>query len=366
MEQLRKKSLRFVRGYIILFVVVALLFSVFLFIYLSETRNKTDWKDINFNSDISNLYVTNLVPDLYGSFLEETEDDKVTAAYYLMSAGDSHMMGIRFEYDQMDQAKKLTQALMDYDEEKLSETDLKKFQFTTCGKITKMSSKEAGYFKDALGWEKLTPEQQDSYLFYYVMSETKGERTRVTIAAVIITLFPLVTAIVCIITICGGWGQRMITRYIKKSNSPMYTKEKVERFFRENEFGDNIWLSKDYLAGFYNTLTVFAPTSEIVWIYEVHKNFSPGVGAVSAAVRLALSKNADALKVYLENGKSYEIIVKQDVAERVLEGLAMGCPWIIIGYSEEVDQVYQNERKRFVEYCRQQIRETDRQQGGNA
>lgn len=357
MNQLRKKSFRFIKGYIILFVVVTILFSVFLMVYLSQTRNKTDWKDIDFNSDISAFYVTNLVPDLYGEFLEETEDDKVTAAYYLMSAGDSHMMGIRFEFDQMEQAEKLTQALKDFDEKKLSEKDLKKYQFTTSGKISKMSSKEAEYYKEALGWDNLTPEQQDVYLFYCVTSENPGERTRVTIAAVIITLFPLITAIVCILTIYGGWGQRMITRYIKESGSPLYTKEKIERFFREDEIGNNLWLNKDYLAGFYNTLTVFAPTSEIVWIYEMHQSFSHGASLVSAAVSLALARNAVGLTVYMENGKKYDIIVSQDVAERALEWLRMDCPWILIGYSEEVEQVYQKERGKFVEYCRQQISE---------
>lgn len=357
MEQLRKKSFRFIKRYIIIFIVATLLLSVLLVMYVSETRNKKDWKDIDFNSDLSDTYVTNLVPDLYNAYLEETEDDKVTATYYLMSAGDSHLMGIRLESDQMELAGQLVQALTDYDQGKINEEELQKYQFTTCGKISKMTSKESKYYKDALGWEDLTQEQQDSCLFYYVMSENPGERLRVTVAAVILALFPLVSAIVCVLTIFGGWGQRMITRYIKKSSNQMYTQEKIERFFKEDEFGDNLWLNKDYLAGFYNTLTVFAPTSEIVWIYEVQKDVTSGGGAVGAAVTLALANTAVGLKIILTNGKNYEITVTHDVAERALEQLSGDCPWIVIGYDEKLDQMYHKERKRFVEFCKEWVEE---------
>lgn len=114
-------------------------------------------------------------------------------------------------------------------------------------------------------------------------------------------------------------------------------------------------MNKDYFAGFYNTLTVFAPTSGIVWFYEVQKDVTSGGGAIGAAVILALANTAVGLKAILTNGKNYEITVTHEVVERAMEQLSADCPWIAIGYDAELDQMYHKERKKFVEFCKEWV-----------
>lgn len=351
MKELQKKSMKHVKAYLILFLVCAIFFGVLLVLFLSESVDKTAWEDVDFTSNLNGVYVDNFVPDLYGQYCEKTEDGKVTGTYYFMSAGETHVMGIGFDSSLTEEAKQYMNALVQYDKGDLSQAELEKYQLKVQGSIVSIPEDELKYYKDAVDWDNLTEEEQETFLFYKVNATTQEDQQLVFWLFFVFVAFPVLCILIIFIRIKSGFDQRDVKKYLKSQGNFLAAVEEVERFFQTAEIDDNIWLDDHFIAGFYNTKTIFAPLTEVAWVYEIILQHYGGNGLIEGLIYSTINSKmpSSGLKISLTNGKQYDLQLQYgDVIPQVLEKLEKDCPWIETEYTEELEKEYKKDRARFL------------------
>lgn len=351
MKTLQKKSMKHVKAYLILFLICAIVFAIFMALFMSESVDKTAWEKVDFNSNLNGIYVDDFVPDLYGQYCEKTEDGNVVETFYLMSAGESKFMGIGFDQSMTEAAEKYMDALVQYDSGELTEEQLKDYQFEVQGSILAIPEEELKYYKDAVDWENLTQEEQSNFLFYKVDATTAEDQQLTFLVFLLLIAFPILCIIVIYVRIKSGCGQKDVKKYLKLQGNVPAVEEAVERFFQTAEIDENIWLDDQFIAGFYNTKTIFTPLTEVAWVYEIVLQQYGGNGLLEGLIYGAINAHmpSSGLKISLVNGKQYDLQLQHgDVIPYVLQQLNENCPWIETEYTEDIEREYKKDRERFL------------------
>lgn len=336
MNVLKKKSLKRAAGPITLWLTLAI--AMFIVLLPMCVRTYQNIEDIDFSSDLSNVYVNEFVPDLYGEYCEVTEDGELSEVYYVMLTPDNHYIGIRFTNDNMDRASNWYNMLCQYDEGKITEEELMKHKFLIQGDITEMSE-DLPYLKDFVGWEKMTQEQQESFVFSYVTAETKKDRNIAFGAIIALIVLMLLIDLIIVLRCLLGWNQKSINTYIKEHQGSVVMKERINAFFATSEVVPGFWMNEQYFCGLINSKVIFCDTKDIVWAYEnqiEHRTYGIKTGTEFF------------LMVGMKDGKIHQINVgKQMQTQQVLQVMQAKYPWIVIGYSDELEKLF---RKNFSEF----------------
>jgi hypothetical protein len=96
------------------------------------------------------------------------------------------------------------------------------------------------------------------------------------------------------------------------------------------------------LAAAYKT-TVMA-TKDVVWVYpKVTKHYHNGIPT---------GKSYSAM-IYDSKGQSLEISGKKDFVPKLLESLQRRMPWVLVGFSKELEALWLKEKPQFLQLIEQ-------------
>ncbi len=281
---------------------------------------------------ISNQWVALNLKDNWGSFAEvvetdsETQESKTVSLYYAILTGNDYSLDFRYmavcvpvEY-----RERMDQMMNNGDSIFLS------------GRILKMDEDTYGYFKDYLLYGGLTEDQlEQSVLPYYIMVFSNEDMVNAFIVTgfLIGIFFILAAAFRLVKALCGGYTLKL--------------KGDIDTIGVRVPVADSDWHSamevcKDVKVGRLFTFYMdgcrprAVPHSKALWVYQntaAHRR-----SGTSYSVTAWIDGRNDAAKLRFPNEATAQALLKRYDSQ---------FPWIVVGYSAELRNTFQNDRAKF-------------------
>ena len=345
MNVLRKRRRRHVKIYIMIFAICGLFFVGMQLLFTGAKAYK-DWDELDFDSDLNMIFVTNVKPNLSGPYYSESYDDGTAMELYFIWVDDTRIIPVSVsDYKVIDWAHAYMDAKKQFQEGKITEAAFCKYQFTGMGRLEKVSE-----------YERLDELQK----YLEKDAETKGKNIQILPYAMqimakdfidicgfmVFVLFCVICIAVCIIRTSTSCGEKMLVEYRKEQGDTAALRQKLANFFQTKEMVFQLWLDGEYIAGLYNTTVIFEQTKNLIWAYGEVPNTVTGDAA--STIALSLTQTPAVLKVYFKNGKTYnlQLACTEDV-DTVLQYIGSHFSWVTTEYSEEMFLKYKRKEYPF-------------------
>lgn len=346
MNTLRMRKLRVIRKYIIIFSIAAVFFALFCILPYGAKSYKT-WSELDFASDLSFTFVTNMDVDIAGPYYTNKDEDNQYELYYII-IDDKHIMPIScLELDILELAHEYLEAKEKYKNGDISYDEFREHKFVGVGRLERVSNwDKIPELEEYLSQNDNSDMKQAEIIPYSMQVVTEGSPIIYLLFMGGFFIVSIGAVLVCLVRAMTSCGNQMIKKYRKEQGDSLILRNKISQFFKTQEIAPSLWLNQDYIAGLYNTTTIFAETKQIIWAYAANREFFTG-DAVST-VTLAFTQPKAALKIYLSDGKVYDLQLKnlEDV-DKGLEFLREHCSWIITEYSQELLVKYRRKEYPF-------------------
>lgn len=340
MKQLRKRKMKKVRIFMIIFAVCGAVFCAFQYMFLGAKSYK-DWEDLDWNRDMDSVYVTHMEPDLEGPYYEENLEEDEKIAYYFVWLDERRVFPLYvMEYDAVEEAESYAAAKKQWRDGAISDEALAGYRMAGTGKIYDTSETE--HLKELQAYIESQPEYAGGQIEVvpYTMQMITIDSRHMTSGIFGGFIAVCVIAIcICLIRTNTKWGEKMIETYCQDQGDTDALRHKIDSFFATQEIVPGGWVDTNYIAGLYNTTTIFAETKNLSWAYVLEKNVITGDAGSTIAV--ALTSSPATLKLHFKDKKSYELQLSSVAdAEQILSYLRQNCSWVVTEYSEEIKSKY--------------------------
>lgn len=329
MHHLRARRKAKVRGYIILFTILSIPFPIFLFLMIGA-KSYHKWEDLDFSSNLSNVYVTSMKADVEGPYYirdEEDEDDRLE--YYFVVEEDQYVIPIMATGEQVsEQAHKYLKAKKEYLSGKITEEELAEKRVSAMGRLSK--TRKLDHISDLEKYLAENPEfsQKNYQIVPYIMSAEDDDTWLICIPIfLILELIPVLGVILCHIRAVGPMGEKTINEYIKDMGDSPILRRKIDEFFSQSEILPGFWISQEYIAGLYNTNVIFGELRQVVSMYKA--NPADFTGNVSGDLAVGLTSSPGNIKIRFSNQKEYLMqFDHEEYVDAILEEIQTKCVWI--------------------------------------
>lgn len=336
LQKARAKSIRWVR----ILLIVAIIGFGGLFLATEGVKSVKTWSELNFDEDLNRIYVKDVIPDLYGKFFTQHDNDTgdVTEVYYILGTGTGKYMCISFKREEMEKAEALMAAYEQYDKGEITEEELAAYYFTTQGTIRRMKEQRPQYtdMQIYVGWWDMTEEERDAFLFYELEAETLTYRNGEWIAGACLIGFFAVMLLIIEIAVLGPAGKKVLRKYIKSSDNPQLAKEKVQSFFDNERVAPDLWLNKEFIGGVRDEKVIFGELKKLVWMYETDD-----------LEKSTASHAAHYINLHFEDGSKQQFMYDENIGQ-LLGWMEENCPWVILEYSEDLKELYSKRLSDFL------------------
>ncbi len=337
-HELKMKSLKKNLLLIIVFFVVAAVFcGISVPDYLLLLKGPQNLDEMTADEIGNGLYVKGTISFIYGSYANTTKtqngNSEVVSEEYVIPVGENSYMGLVTSGSDMEKSRTLlNESEMYMDDQSYEITG----SFEVTGTIRTMDSESLRYYRDALGYDEMGSEDQALFLPYYLQAGKigSGDFGSLIFFTILGVLF-LVLAVVFLVRALSGSGQKMLKQYC---GAHVGADEKLEQFYRTTEPVNGLRVNHNYLLG--STAdgnAIFLTTDDLVWAYtHVTRTRMYGLITVGKTYVVALRTR---------DGKQHMHRVKnENQAKEVLERIHEEWPWVLIGYSDELDKAYSKDR----------------------
>ena len=282
-------------------------------------------------------YVTVEVEYIYGcyAYTEVTRDGRptgeITEREYLIDANEQDYMALVLSGDQMEQAEKL---LEESDQYYYGEIDEITETFRVTGYVRELPSDSIRLLHEAVDYYRLSPAEQDIYLPLALHSEEFE-----------LEVVPLIFGIVFAIAALVFAGLKLSGQYQK------HLRRKLEQMFggnreRSNDFMKfmlesvpkihGLRIARGYLLARVGGYDMLYDVNDLVWAYQQttrHRLY--GIIPMGKSYSLMLC-TAD--------GKRQSITMSDKATKEILTQLRGSFPNTVIGYSKELENLYNTNR----------------------
>lgn len=272
----------------------------------------------------------------YYAYTEETENGKtkVVSTEYLIPVGEQEYMGLYTTAKYHDACEALMYSSWDYLNDK---TDTIEGQFTVKGTVLPLEGDSLKFYKEYVGYDDMTPEQQADFLLYYINIDSLGTNSYPAFYLFLAAAAGLITAtFYWLIKALRGGYQKNLIQYCKEHNC----EDQVEAFYRSTVPVEGLRVSSRYLMGQQGAKTFLIPAEELLWSYmhvTTHKQYFITVGKTYCVM------------LRTKDGKSYSQNVKnEEKAREVLAVIRQRMPHAAQGYDKEWETLYQKNRAEFI------------------
>lgn len=342
MKTLKSKSLKSILPLVILFLIIGVVFEVVsLPSLLTSFEKPVNLDDVDFEEDIEGLYVTGTVYGIYDCYCEETENGNPIGREYIIDANDYYYIGLCVDKKDFDKAEALMEASWDYLDGYTEYEELEKYQYEVTGTITKMPSDSLKLYNEYIDWLEYSEEEEEMFLPYYIeVGKIGGYTAGGAIALVIAGVVFLLLGVLFLALALTGFYQKSIKKYIAACASPDMAAEKVERFIQNTSEVNGLRYNTEFICGQEGATTVFGEASKLAWVYlhtVTHKRYFITVGKTYS------------LMLCFTDGTRHLITVKNEaIAQQHMERLSAQFPYIICGYSAELDRMFSKDLPGFL------------------
>ncbi len=168
------------------------------------------------------------------------------------------------------------------------------------------------------------------------------------VGIVVLFLFCVICATVCWVRATTRWGESMVTKYRKQKGNHPSINASIDLFFNTKEIVHGVWFSNEYVAGIYNTTTIFREVGDLIWAYPLYLNVN--TLDAGAALALYLSKAPAYLKLCFKDRKCYTIqLSSTSDVDVILSYINKTHPLIVTMYTPELEESFINKRYPFEE-----------------
>lgn len=319
---------------VILFVIIGVVFEVVSVpSLLTSFEEPVNLDDVDFEGDIEGLYVTGTLYGIYDCYCEETENGKPIGREYIIDADDYYYMGLCVDKKDFDAAEALMEASWDYLDGYTDYEELEKYQYEITGTITKIPRDSLKFYNEYIDYLEYSAEEEAMFLPYYIEVGKIGNYTMGGIIILIIAgVVFILLGIIFLILVLTGFYQKSVKKYINASASPDMAAEKVERFLQNTTEVNGLRYNTEFICGQEGATTVFGEVSKLAWVYlhtVTHKRYFITVGKTYS------------LMLCFTDGTRHLVNVKNEaIATQHMERLNQQFPYIICGYSDELDRMF--------------------------
>lgn len=285
-------------------------------------------------NQLEGAYVTVNLDYIYGcyAYTEEYEDNKptgrITEREYLIDANEYDYMCVILSGDLMDKAEIL---LKQSDEYYYGERETITASFVITGKVRPLTLESKNFLHDAVDYDSLDAATQDTYLPLYLDPVDYSVQTVPLIFAVIF----LGAAIIMLVLGITGWYQRQVKeRLLQYFGSYTDKSDEFMNYMLSLQNVKGLRVGAGYMLLRQGYSHYLLDGNDIVWAYQqVTRQKLYGIIPLGKTFALML-KTAD--------GKQKLLQMSEAQVKTQLQLIAQHFPTVAIGYSAQLQNMFQN------------------------
>lgn len=337
-QELRKKYLGRYILLSIMFIAIGILFLSLNMESIKLLLNKTELSSAEIDTS---TYVSADISYIYDYYAYTEEDGRITEKEYLVPIGETEVMGVALGKSYLDKADanmNATYDLMEGDEDAYSRIN----KIHVSGTLVPMEGESERYYREyvnALGWSQ---EEVEMFLPYLLKVGYIGENSKTEfILWVVLSAFCLIFGIVWLILGLSGRYLKHIRKYCEASGNPEIAKERLEQFYVRTPEKYGIRLSTEYFMSTKGMHAALVESREIIWVYLHILKHSVNYIPVGKSYSIMVMKaDGSRLEVGMRGKKK---------AERAMEYIGQALPYVFIGYSDELQSIYDKNRQSMIQ-----------------
>lgn len=339
LKQLRMDSLKKVMFRIVLFFALAV--GVFVYFHCWELFGMLSPKSLEeltpetmagaYVEDDIYLFYTPYLEELYG---ENRYSAETTGIQYLVDFDEEYFMGLSVHKDRLDEAKAMMTACDNYFDGKVSEEDLPVLHVK--GSIRAMDDEEKGYYMDLAEGDS---ELEAIMLPYYLdVNRIDGRPAGAQICIFIGSLALLAAAIFPLVKSLTGGYQKQVKAKLSAMGDFESSAERAAQFYESTEPVSGVRMGSEYVYFIHGADSILLRPWDIAWAYQSTTQHRTN-GIPSGKTYAAILRTMD--------GRQYTLSMKEEQVQRLLEAISLSLPGVVIGYTEDLERVYKQNRSAF-------------------
>lgn len=350
-KELKNKSLKQHLFVIIVLFIISAAFLITtlpdLFKMLSGAENLDEMTASEIYAD---RYVEGTVRGIYGNYASTTQTSdsgsKAVEEDYIIPVGEFEYMGIMVPAKMADQCNTVFDQTWNYLDGISAELPT---AFTIKGTIERMELERQEYFYDYVGYDSMSEEDQEMFLPYYIKVGYVGDQTEgSTIILCLIGLAFLIWGLFILIKALTGGYQKKLKKYCAQNGM----EARIEQFYQTTEPVSNARVNSEYVLTASTGGTGIAKAQDVLWAY-MH------VLSRKKLFVITVSKSYD-VRLGCRNGSMIIHDVKNEAAAKaLLEDIQKKLPWVILGYTEQIENLFKKNRQEMIRYCDEKIAAQD-------
>lgn len=347
MEQHRLAKIKALKGYFAIFYICALCFLCFCMFPFFMMKGFVKWENLDFNTNITDKCIIGMVLELEGPYHTIHPDDNQASAYYYVYIDDTHIIPVEIHQDDqlVEKAKEYMKMKSQFQEGKILDDEYSSNFFKSMAIIRETTNDGYVFMDDLHNYLNSNSNMKNIEILPYYIEVVS--LPFIIICEMLFGGFALSCILLvafCKLRIKTPLGEKMITKYRKEHGDTLELQNKIVTFFRTKQVLPRLWMDNEYIAGIYNTKTIFGNVKDIVWVYrkDIHK--STGNGIADAAIVVANADPPASVKIYFKNRKSYYLQMDSgENADKTVELFRRNCPWVV---TEETQEMRKKHRKK--------------------
>ena len=293
------------------------------------------------------VYVEDDIYWIYTPYIEERYGEtwatgKVTGMQYLIDFDEVYYMGLSVHKDFLEESEAMMKAVDRYYEDELSEDDIPVIHVK--GTIKAMDEEERGhYFSLADGDTEL----EAIMLPYYLdVGRINGQPVLVeagiflgSLVLLGIAVFPLIKAL------RGGYQKKVIAK-LREAGDFEASAERAAQFYDLTEPVCGVRMGTEYVFFQDGANSVLLRPWDVAWVYQSttqHKTNGIPSGKTYAAILRTM------------DGTQYSLGMKEEEVQQLLEAMHTALPGVVLGYTEDLERLYKQNRSAFSERWEEKI-----------
>lgn len=297
---------------------------------------------VNLDPDeISNQWVALNLTENWGSFADYTETNsnthisKTISVYYIIQAEDNYTTDFRYMAVEVP-------ASYEYRMDQMAQHGAYNNPVFLSGRIRKMENDIYRYFKEYMMDGGLTEEEFEQYTLPYYIKVYSDEMLEnvTTVAAFLFGVLLIALAVSRLVKAMNG-------SYLKKLKTDIASIG-ISEFSAESDWNSAVEISKGIKMGRLFTYYMEGskpraiPNSKILWTYQnttTHRTYGIKTGT-TYSVMIWMDGRKNAVNIGMPN---------EATAQETLKRFGAQFPWVVVGYSDELRQMYNKNRAQFMQ-----------------
>lgn len=347
LEKLKKKSIvKALPAVIVLFIVGIVLIGLEVSNLKSLMRGHVKFETLEPDEINGDLIVDASIDVNFGAFMEEYEENikthatRTTSLYYIIWTGDEDSedykyMGIKVPASDERKMEEMAEASYNYEYSDPIEYS---------GAVNKMSSQEYEYFKEYFLESEWSEEEFEEYTLPYYISAgalTGGAAVSVYCVAGLGAVLIVIALILLVHALTGG-KLKSFKKEIEDSGFSVSDAEFDYESAKLFHKGNDLRIGRRFIFYMNGNKPHILVNDQVIWAYQ--QNTTHRTNGIKTGT-------THEILVYLLNNKknAHIYVPKEEIGAEVLEYINQLMPRAVVGYSDELVQLYQKDYQGFLQ-----------------